>query len=81
MGKYVYHLSPLSLDDLMKGSYTGRYNGFGGKVDQGETPLEAAKRELEVRSVLLPLLDVLSHAESLLRRKLASKHLSNTREP
>lgn len=27
----------------------GRYNGFGGKVDQGETPLEAAKRELEVR--------------------------------
>ncbi|RXW16832.1 hypothetical protein EST38_g9018 [Candolleomyces aberdarensis] len=25
----------------------GKYNGFGGKVDQGETPLEAAMRELE----------------------------------
>ena len=25
-----------------------RYNGFGGKIDLGETPLEAAKRELKV---------------------------------
>lgn len=27
-----------------------RYNGFGGKVEPGETPLEAAVRELKVRS-------------------------------
>lgn len=27
-----------------------RYNGFGGKVEPGETPSEAAVRELKVRS-------------------------------
>lgn len=25
-----------------------RYNGFGGKIEPGESPLEAAKRELQV---------------------------------
>lgn len=26
-----------------------RYNGFGGKVEANESPLDAAKRELEVK--------------------------------
>lgn len=30
-----------------------RYNGFGGKVQPGETPLNAAIRELEVYSLYL----------------------------
>ncbi len=33
-----------------------RFNGFGGKVDVGETPLEAAIRELEV--ILFTIIDV-----------------------
>lgn len=32
--------------------YSNRYNGFGGKVEPGETPLNAAIRELEVGSHL-----------------------------
>lgn len=29
-------------------SHNNRYNGFGGKVEPGETPAEAAIRELKV---------------------------------
>lgn len=30
--------------------FSHRYNGFGGKVDPGETPAQAAARELQVRA-------------------------------
>jgi hypothetical protein len=32
---------------------SGRFNGFGGKVEIGETPAQAAARELKVRAIKL----------------------------
>jgi len=46
MGKYVFHPLPF----IRRLDYSIRYNGFGGKVEPGETPLNAATRELEVGS-------------------------------
>ena len=34
---------------------TRRYNGFGGKVEDGELPAQAAVRELKVRTVVLSI--------------------------
>lgn len=39
-----------SLNNVIQ-TRSGRFNGFGGKVDIGETPAQAAARELKVRSV------------------------------
>ena len=38
----------LDLYDVVELTPQKRYNGFGGKVELGETPLEAAARELQV---------------------------------
>ncbi|PPR01952.1 hypothetical protein CVT24_011100 [Panaeolus cyanescens] len=45
-----------------RGFGVGRYNGFGGKVDPGETSLEAAARELEEEAGITA---ALTHAGSL----------------
>ena len=46
----------------------GKYNGFGGKIEVGETPAEAAARELEEESglkVTLADLDAMGHVDFL----------------
>ena len=48
MGKYDVRI----LLSLRRAELSIRYNGFGGKVEPGETPLSAATRELEVGSYL-----------------------------
>ncbi|KAF8906735.1 NUDIX hydrolase domain-like protein, partial [Gymnopilus junonius] len=40
-----------------RGFGMGKYNGFGGKVEQGETPLQAAVRELEEESGVKAVLE------------------------
>ncbi|KAJ2915875.1 hypothetical protein MD484_g4536, partial [Candolleomyces efflorescens] len=44
---FIVHDGKILLGMKKRGWGIGKFNGFGGKVDQGETPLEAAKRELE----------------------------------
>lgn len=47
---FVVQDNKILLGMKKRGWGQGKYNGFGGKVDPGETPLEAAKRELEEES-------------------------------
>ncbi|XP_076048592.1 oxidized purine nucleoside triphosphate hydrolase-like [Oratosquilla oratoria] len=35
-----------------RGFGQGRWNGFGGKVEKGETPMDAAKREMEEEAMI-----------------------------
>lgn len=55
------------------------YNGFGGKVEHGELPAQAAVRELKVRSVVL---NVIPHSILLTkrRRSVVLRHHSTTAE-
>ncbi|KAJ4468841.1 NUDIX hydrolase domain-like protein [Lentinula aciculospora] len=44
---FVFHENKILLGYKKRGFGLHKYNGFGGKVEQGETTLEAAARELE----------------------------------
>lgn len=46
----VYKQKRILLGMKKRGFGVGRWNGFGGKVEEGETILEAARRELEEES-------------------------------
>ena len=54
--------------------HTPRYNGFGGKVEHGELPAQAAIRELKVR----PLVDALRPSHAKKRRSAVLKLHSTT---
>lgn len=47
LGKDMCARTSIVLGNLLAILMTKRYNGFGGKVDPGETPAEAAVRELK----------------------------------
>jgi 8-oxo-dGTP pyrophosphatase MutT (NUDIX family) len=52
----VYNSTHILLGEIMKeGKIKGMYNGFGGKVEEGETIEQAAKRELTEESGIAPL--------------------------
>jgi 8-oxo-dGTP diphosphatase/2-hydroxy-dATP diphosphatase len=52
----VYNEERILLGEIKKdGKLKGRYNGFGGKLENGETIQEAAIRELKEESGLSPL--------------------------
>ena len=55
-GLYVRPIEPCcgTLADSGTRRHPARWNGFGGKVDPGETPLQAAVRELEVGIISHP---------------------------
>jgi hypothetical protein len=46
---FVIEGNKLLLGFKKRGFGAGLYNGFGGKVEPGETPAQAARRELQVR--------------------------------
>jgi 8-oxo-dGTP diphosphatase len=37
-----------------RGAWAGKYNGIGGHIEQGEDPLQSARREIEEESGLIP---------------------------
>lgn len=52
----VYNKTRILLGEIKKeGQLKGRYNGFGGKVEEGETIEEAAVRELKEECGISPL--------------------------
>ena len=70
LGKYVIRTTlHYTRPDL-----TTRYNGFGGKVEPGETPLNAATRELEVGSHLEGTYKAIYHV-------LLKDHLADRKKP
>ncbi|KAF8156826.1 NUDIX hydrolase domain-like protein [Crassisporium funariophilum] len=60
---FIVQNGRLLLGMKKRGFGKGKYNGFGGKVDPGETSLQAAKRELEEEAGITAPLE---HAGSLL---------------
>jgi 8-oxo-dGTP pyrophosphatase MutT (NUDIX family) len=50
----VYNGSQILLGLKKRGFGAGRWNGFGGKTNEGETPASAARRELEEEAEIVP---------------------------
>ncbi|KII91254.1 hypothetical protein PLICRDRAFT_173137 [Plicaturopsis crispa FD-325 SS-3] len=46
---FIFKEDQILLGYKKRGFGIGKYNGFGGKVDAGETPAQAAARELHAR--------------------------------